>query len=189
MSRQIPAFALAISVFAAPVTAQQAAMTPQQIAQVKKEVTDAVHTYYRLFTEHNMTGLGTEVYHTPWMQLGANGIETDQTPAEVTKRFDTSQLRSEFGYVFDHATPIGELVTASPTIYRVEAEFHGKSGGVRPQPGRRHCQRHVQALPQGRRRDVRERHHIPVWKSKGRLENHFLRRPRHEQARHLQRLT
>jgi len=53
------------------------------------------------------------------------------------KRFDTSQLRSEFGYVFDHATPIGELVTASPTIYRVQAEFHGKSAhaGLRPEEG------------------------------------------------------
>ena len=34
--------------------------------------------------------------------------------------------------------PIGELVTASPTLYRVEAEFHGKSAhaGLRPEDGR-----------------------------------------------------
>ena len=40
--------------------------------------------------------------------------------------------------MFDHATPIGELVTASPTLYRVEAEFHGKSAhaGLRPEEGR-----------------------------------------------------
>ena len=33
--------------------------------------------------------------------------------------------------------PIGELVTASPTLYRVEAEFHGKSAhaGLRPEDG------------------------------------------------------
>ena len=54
------------------------------------------------------------------------------------KRFDVGQLRSEFGYVFDHATPIGEVVTASPTLYRIEAEFHGKSAhaGLRPESGR-----------------------------------------------------
>ena len=54
------------------------------------------------------------------------------------KRFDASQLRAEFGYVFDHATPIGEIVTASPTLYRIEAEFHGKSAhaGLRPEDGR-----------------------------------------------------
>ena len=53
--------------------------------------------------------------------------------------FDVSQLRAEFGYVFDHATPIGEIVTASPTLYRVEAEFHGKSAhaGLRPESGAR----------------------------------------------------
>ena len=37
--------------------------------------------------------------------------------------------------MFDHATPIGEIVTASPTYYRIEAEFHGKSAhaGIRPE--------------------------------------------------------
>jgi tripeptide aminopeptidase len=54
------------------------------------------------------------------------------------KQFDTAQLHAEFGYVFDHATPIGEIVTASPTLYRIEAEFHGKSAhaGLRPETGR-----------------------------------------------------
>lgn len=53
------------------------------------------------------------------------------------KQFDTSQLTAEFGYVFDHATPIGEIVTASPTLYRVEAHFLGKSAhaGIRPEEG------------------------------------------------------
>jgi tripeptide aminopeptidase len=71
------------------------------------------------------------------------GLELLFTVAEEigllgAKRFDASQLRADFGYVFDHATPIGELVTASPTLYRVEAEFHGKSAhaGLRPEEGR-----------------------------------------------------
>jgi tripeptide aminopeptidase len=52
--------------------------------------------------------------------------------------FDTGGLRSEFGYVFDHATPIGEVVVASPSYYRVAAEFHGRAAhaGIRPEEGR-----------------------------------------------------
>ncbi len=52
------------------------------------------------------------------------GIELLFTVAEengaraAPRHFDAGRLRSEFGYVFDHATPIGEVVTASPTYFR-----------------------------------------------------------------------
>ncbi len=51
---------------------------------------------------------------------------------------DTTKLRSDFGYVFDHATPIGEVVVASPSYYRLSAEFHGRAAhaGIRPEDGR-----------------------------------------------------
>ena len=54
------------------------------------------------------------------------------------KAFDVSRLTSEFGYVFDHATPIGEVVVASPTYFRLEASFLGKAAhaGIRPEDGR-----------------------------------------------------
>jgi tripeptide aminopeptidase len=54
------------------------------------------------------------------------------------KAFDVSRLRSEWGYVFDHASPIGEVIVASPTYYRLEAEFHGAAAhaGIRPEEGR-----------------------------------------------------
>jgi tripeptide aminopeptidase len=54
------------------------------------------------------------------------------------KAFDASALRSEFGYVFDHASPIGEVIVASPTYYRLDADFHGASAhaGIRPEKGR-----------------------------------------------------
>jgi tripeptide aminopeptidase len=54
------------------------------------------------------------------------------------KAFDVSSLRSEFGYVFDHASPIGEVIVASPTYYRLEADFHGAAAhaGIRPEKGR-----------------------------------------------------
>jgi len=53
------------------------------------------------------------------------------------KAFDVSRLRSEFGYVFDHASPIGEVVVASPTYYRIEARFRGRPAhaGIRPEAG------------------------------------------------------
>jgi tripeptide aminopeptidase len=54
------------------------------------------------------------------------------------KAFDTSVLRSSFGYVFDHATPIGDIVIGSPSFYRLRAAFHGAAAhaGLRPEDGR-----------------------------------------------------
>jgi tripeptide aminopeptidase len=71
------------------------------------------------------------------------GLELLFTVAEEdalagAKRFDAGRLRSEWGYVFDHATPIGEVVLASPTYFRLEAEFRGRAAhaGIRPEDGR-----------------------------------------------------
>ncbi len=54
------------------------------------------------------------------------------------RAFDASRLESRFGYVFDHATPIGEIVLAAPTLHRMVAEFRGRAAhaGVRPEDGR-----------------------------------------------------
>jgi tripeptide aminopeptidase len=54
------------------------------------------------------------------------------------KAFDTGRLRSAFGYVFDHASPIGEVIVASPTYFRLEAAFRGRAAhaGIRPEAGR-----------------------------------------------------
>jgi tripeptide aminopeptidase len=55
-----------------------------------------------------------------------------------SREFDSRRLNSRFGYVFDHATPIGEIVLASPTHYRVGADVHGRAvhAGIRPEDGR-----------------------------------------------------
>ena len=42
------------------------------------------------------------------------------------RRSTPAGCASECGYVFDHATPIGEIVVASPTYYRFDATFHGR---------------------------------------------------------------
>ncbi|MGH2919043.1 MAG: M20/M25/M40 family metallo-hydrolase [Solirubrobacteraceae bacterium] len=71
------------------------------------------------------------------------------------KAFDVSQLRSEWGYVFDHASPIGEIIVATPTYYRFEADFRGTSAhaGIRPEDGRSAIEaaaRAIAAMPLGR---------------------------------------
>jgi tripeptide aminopeptidase len=54
------------------------------------------------------------------------------------KALDRGALAAEYGFVFDHASPIGELIVAAPTYYRIEARFHGKAAhaGIRPEDGR-----------------------------------------------------
>jgi tripeptide aminopeptidase len=70
------------------------------------------------------------------------GIELLFTVAEEdglrgAKEFDVSKLRAPFGYVFDHPTPIGEVIMATPTYKRLLAEFDGKEShaGVAPELG------------------------------------------------------
>jgi len=52
--------------------------------------------------------------------------------------FDASRLHSEFGYVFDHASPIGGVVVAAPTYDKITAVLHGRAAhaGIRPEQGR-----------------------------------------------------
>ena len=54
------------------------------------------------------------------------------------RALDTSRLRSQLGYVFDHASPIGEVITASPSHFRIDATFRGVAAhaGIRPEDGR-----------------------------------------------------
>ena len=53
------------------------------------------------------------------------------------KAFDVSRLTADFGFVFDHASPIGELILAAPSYFSVEARFHGKAAhaGLAPEEG------------------------------------------------------
>ena len=47
----------------------------------------------------------------------------EEVALQGAKAFDRRRLLSRFGYVFDHATPIGEVVLASPTYYRIVFEL------------------------------------------------------------------
>jgi tripeptide aminopeptidase len=73
----------------------------------------------------------------------AAGLELILTVAEEdglrgAKELDTSALRSPYGYALDHATPIGEIITAAPTYKRLLAAFEGEEAhsGIRPEDGR-----------------------------------------------------
>jgi tripeptide aminopeptidase len=74
---------------------------------------------------------------------GPVGVELVFTVAEEqglrgASALDTSRLQSEIGFVLDHATPIGEVITAAPTYKRIQAEFRGVEAhaGMRPEAGR-----------------------------------------------------
>jgi tripeptide aminopeptidase len=53
------------------------------------------------------------------------------------KALDRGRLSADYGFVFDHASAIGELIVASPTYYRLQASFRGQAAhaGIRPEAG------------------------------------------------------
>ena len=70
------------------------------------------------------------------------GIELVLTVAEEqglrgAKAFDMEKLRAPIGYVLDHAGPVGEVITATPTQMKILADFVGVEAhaGVRPEDG------------------------------------------------------
>jgi tripeptide aminopeptidase len=52
--------------------------------------------------------------------------------------FDQTRLEARFGYVYDQAAPIGEIVLGAPTQRSVFARFHGRAShaGMYPEDGR-----------------------------------------------------
>jgi tripeptide aminopeptidase len=73
----------------------------------------------------------------------AVGLELVFTVAEEdglrgAKELDLDALRASLGFVLDHASPIGEVITAAPTHKRLQADFEGSEAhaGIRPEEGR-----------------------------------------------------
>ena len=62
----------------------------------------------------------------------------EETGLAGAKAFDRGALTAEFGFVFDHASPIGDLIVSAPTHYQVEGRFRGQAAhaGIRPEEGR-----------------------------------------------------
>ena len=53
------------------------------------------------------------------------------------KAFDTSCLRSDCGFVLDHAGAVGEVIVATPTQQKIRADFAGVEAhaGIKPEEG------------------------------------------------------
>lgn len=71
------------------------------------------------------------------------GIELLFTVAEEqglrgAAAFSQDRLRSRTGFVIDHASPVGDVITAAPTHMRLKVTFRGVEAhaGVRPEDGR-----------------------------------------------------
>jgi tripeptide aminopeptidase len=88
------------------------------------------------------------------------GVELLFTVAEETglngaREFDVSRLVSQFGYVFDHASPWGEVIVSSPSHVMITAEIRGKAAhaGLHPEQGVNAivaAAEAITAMPQGR---------------------------------------
>ena len=80
-----------------------------------------------LTTRSEVPEIGLELLFTVAEETGLNGA----------REFDVGRLGSSFGYVFDHASPIGEVITASPTHMRIDAEVRGRAAhaGLQPERG------------------------------------------------------
>ncbi len=79
----------------------------------------------------------------------------EEQALDGAKEFAAASLRAEYGFVFDHASPIGEIVVASPTYYRIETRFlgHAAHAGIRPEAGRNAiaaAARAIAVMPHGR---------------------------------------
>jgi tripeptide aminopeptidase len=79
----------------------------------------------------------------------------EETALAGARAFDASRLCSDFGYVFDHASPIGEVIVSSPSHFRLQVTFHGVAAhaGIRPQDGRSAilaAARAIASMPHGR---------------------------------------
>ncbi|MHB8659429.1 MAG: M20/M25/M40 family metallo-hydrolase [Solirubrobacteraceae bacterium] len=71
------------------------------------------------------------------------------------KAFEIKRLRSPLGYVFDHASPIGEIIAAAPTYQLITAVINGRAAhaGLRPELGRNAivaASRAIARMPSGR---------------------------------------
>jgi tripeptide aminopeptidase len=88
----------------------------------------AVATILGAVREMRSRSVGVELLFTTHEEDGLRGAHA----------FDRSRLRADMGFVFDHATPIGEVIVAAPTYQKVDARFRGVAAhaGIRPEEGK-----------------------------------------------------
>lgn len=102
-------------------------------------------------TARTLTGAGRE----PDVGVELLFTVAEETGLHGARAFDVGRLHSDFGYVFDHASPLGEIIVAAPTLVKFGAEIRGRAAhaGLHPEQGVSAiaaAARAVAAMPQGR---------------------------------------
>ena len=93
MSRRIRTIVnvvVAVVVLSAIAQAQPQGMSATEIEAVKKAVIAHIDKYYATFVALKPDVLATEIFHSPWIVIGANGPQADLTVAQAEQRFATS---------------------------------------------------------------------------------------------------
>jgi len=82
----------------------------------------------RRIVEERRPHAGVELLFTPKEEVGLLGA----------RAFDASRLDARVGYVYDQASPIGEIILGAPHARTLEARFHGRAAhaGMYPEEGR-----------------------------------------------------
>ena len=122
-----------LAAVSAPLLAQEQGLSKDQVATIEKEVTAALHNYYRLYTEQNSEALGAGVFLEPWIQLGANGPQLNHTePGEVAKRFagNIERLKEQGWVKSEYPKPIVCVINAGTAIASGEFMRYRKDGSV-----------------------------------------------------------
>ncbi|HET6174626.1 MAG TPA: M20/M25/M40 family metallo-hydrolase [Gaiellales bacterium] len=93
----------------------------------KAAVASMLEAIRRIVAEHRPHA-GIELILSVQEEIGLLGV----------KAIDCSQLAARVGYVYDHAAPIGGLVTSCPSQYSIDATFLGRAAhaGIAPEEGR-----------------------------------------------------
>jgi tripeptide aminopeptidase len=114
-------------------------------ADNKSAVAALVELARLLTTQDAPVPVGVELLFTVAEETGLNGAT----------EFDVGELVSQFGYVFDHASPWGEVIVSSPTHMLISAEIRGRAAhaGLHPEQGVNAivaAASAITAMPQGR---------------------------------------
>jgi tripeptide aminopeptidase len=96
-------------------------------ADDKSAVASMLEAVARL-VEDGRPHAGVELLFTPKEEVGLVGAAA----------FDESRLAARFGYVYDHAGPIGEVILGAPYQRKLDARFRGRAAhaGMYPEEGR-----------------------------------------------------
>jgi tripeptide aminopeptidase len=101
---------------------------PTILGADNKAAVAAMLAAVRDMTRDGAPHAGVELLLTPMEEVGLRGA----------KGFDVSRLGARFGYCYDHAAAVGEIVLAAPSQRTFKLTFHGRPAhsGIDPERGR-----------------------------------------------------